>query len=55
MNNKYYFEALNISLLDLRDNYEQPFEGMTAALGGDFLTDFTCCNIWNKRTCNRCN
>ena len=36
MNNKYCFEALDKSLQDLRDNYDQPFGGMTVILGGDF-------------------
>ena len=36
MNNKYCFEALDKTLKDLRNNYEQPFGGMTTVLGGDF-------------------
>ena len=36
MNNKYCFEALDKSLQDIRDNYYEPFGGMTVVLGGDF-------------------
>ena len=36
MNNKYCFEALDKTLQDLRNNYEQPFGGRTAVLGSDF-------------------
>ena len=36
MNNKYCFEALDKTLQYLRNNYEQPFGGMTTVLGGDF-------------------
>ena len=36
MNNKYCFEALDKILQDLKNNFEQPFRGMTVVLGGDF-------------------
>ena len=36
MTNKYCFEALDKTLQDLRNNFEQPFGGMTIVLGGDF-------------------
>ena len=36
MNNKYCFEALDKTLQDLRNNFEQPFGGMSIVLGGDF-------------------
>ena len=36
MNNKYCFEALDKTLQDLRNNFEQPFGGMSVILGGDF-------------------
>ena len=36
MNNKFCFEALDNSLQDLKDNYDQPFRGMSIILGGDF-------------------
>ena len=36
MNNKYCFEALDKTLQDLRNNFEQPFGGITVVLGGDF-------------------
>ena len=35
MTNKYCFEALDKTLQDLRNNFEQPFGGMTIVLGGD--------------------
>ena len=36
MNNKFCFEALDKSLQDLKNNYYQPFGGLTVVLGGDF-------------------
>ena len=36
MTNKHCFEALDKTLQDLRNNFEQPFGGMTIVLGGDF-------------------
>ena len=36
MNNKYCFEALDKTLQNLINNYEQPFGGMTTVLGDDF-------------------
>ena len=36
MTNKYCFEALDKTLQDLRNNFDQPFGGMTIVLGGDF-------------------
>jgi len=36
MTNKYCFEALDKTLQDLKNNFEQPFGGMTVVLGGDF-------------------
>ena len=36
MNNKFCFEALDKSLQDLKNNYDQPFGGITIILGGDF-------------------
>ena len=36
MNNKFCFKALDKSLQNLKDNYEQPFGGMTVVLRGDF-------------------
>ena len=36
MSNKYCFEALDKTLQDLRNNFQQPFGGMIVILGGDF-------------------
>ena len=36
MNNKYCFKALDKTLQDLRNNFQQPFEGMIVILGSDF-------------------
>ena len=36
MNNKYCFEALDKTLQDLKNNFEQPFGGLTVILGGNF-------------------
>ena len=36
MNNKYCFEALDKTLQDLQNNFEQSFGGMSIVLGGDF-------------------
>ena len=36
MNNKYCFEVLDNTLQDLRNNFQQPFRGITIVLGGDF-------------------
>ena len=37
MNNKFCFEALDKSLQDLKDNYDQPIGGMTIVFCGDFI------------------
>ena len=48
MNNKYCFEALDKTLQDLRNKFEQPFGGMTIILGGDFRQFLLVIPLGNK-------